>query len=126
MLAHKIFALVDNSKIINTIICDHYHVADGLAKNVIGINAFAVEVTQIPVAIGHTYINGVFKDLEDNIIVALPTTEDEVIILKSQNKELNQALTETTLLLAVQEEVAKQQTETITELSILLGGVSNV
>lgn len=126
MLAHKIFALISEQEVKNTIICDQYHVADGLAKNIYNNEAFAVEITQIPTAIGHSYIDGLFRDLDGNVVVALPTTEDEVIILKSQNNELNQALTETTLLLATQEEIAKQQSEAITELSMLRGGVSNV
>lgn len=126
LIAHNIFAIIKDNEVHNTIICEHYHTADGIAKSIYSPTAFAVDITQIPVSIGYNYIDGLFQDLEGNVINPLPTTEDEVILLKSQNNELNQALTETTLLLTTQEEIAKQQSEAITELSMLLGGVSNV
>lgn len=88
MLAHTIFALIQDKEVKNTIICEHYHIADGLAKSTLRHDAFAVEITQIPTAIGHTYENGVFKDTEGNIIEPLPTTQQEVQMLRNENEAL--------------------------------------
>lgn len=104
-IAQRVWAFIYENEVKNTIICDTYPMANMLAKNTISNDAFAVEITHIPTSVGHKYEDGNFKDLNGNVIAPLPNTEQEVNILKSQNNELNQALT---------------------ELSMLLGGLSNV
>lgn len=88
MVAHKIFALISEQEVKNTIICDQYHVADGLAKNIYNNEAFAVEITQIPTAIGHSYIDGLFRDLDGNVVNPLPTAEQKILSLKAENEAL--------------------------------------
>lgn len=122
MLAHTIFALIEDNKVQNTIICDYYHTADALAKNILGPEAFAVEITQIPTAIGHSYENGIFKDLDGNIVTPLPTSEQEVENLKVENNTLQSAVTELTVYSAMQEDRISIQENAITELSTLISG----
>lgn len=121
-VAHKIWALIHEDEVKNTIICDNYQTADGLAKNIINHSAFAIEITQIPTSIGHSYVDGVFKDLKGNIVDPLPTTEQEVVTLRTENETLNQALTESTMLIASKQEQIDEQAQAISELTILVVG----
>lgn len=107
MLAHKIFALISEQVVKNTIICEQYHVADGLAKNIYSNEAFAVEVSQIPVAIGFTYVDGVFKDSNGMVINALPTSLERLNEIQSENEALK----------------ASQASQDELIMSLMLGGV---
>lgn len=121
-IAQRVWAFVHKNEVKNTVVCDTYPMADMLAKTALGNEAFAVEITQIPTSIGHSYIDGVFKDLNGNIIAPLPTTEQEVATLRTENETLNQALTESTMLIASQQEQIDEQAQAISELTILVAG----
>lgn len=95
MIAQRIWALVSENKVQNTIVCETYPAADMLAKSTLGKDAFAIEITQIPTGIGDSYVDGVFKDKQGNVINSLPTAEIEVALLKSElamSKEINDTL----------------------------------
>lgn len=94
-IAQRTWAFILNEEVRNIIVCDNYPLADSLAKNILGNDSFAVEVTQIQTGIGHSYINGVFKDLNGNVIDPLPTTEQEVTVLKAENEDLKLQLATT-------------------------------
>lgn len=93
-IAQRVWAFIKDGEVKNVIVCKDYSTADALAKNVIGTEAFAVEITQIPTAIGQTYENGFFKDLEGNVIDPLPETEQEVVALRAENEALSQSQSE--------------------------------
>lgn len=94
-IAQKVFAFINENEVKNTIVCDNYPLADMLSKVAFGDGAFAIEITQIPTTIGHSYVNGVFKDLNENIIEPLPTAEQEVATLKAENENLKNQLATT-------------------------------
>lgn len=94
-IAQRVWAFVHENTVKNVIVCDTYQVADSLAKNTVDNTAFAVEITQIPVGIGHSYVDGVFKDLSGSVIDPLPTAEQEVVILKAENEDLKSQLATT-------------------------------
>lgn len=121
-IAQRVWAFINENEVKNIIVCDTYPVADNMAKISLGDDAFAVEITQIPTSIGHKYENGIFKDLEGNTITHLPTTEQEVVTLRTENETLNQALTESTMLIAAQQEQIDKQSQAISELTILVAG----
>ena len=87
-IAQRTFAFIDNAIVKNIIVCDNYQTADSLAKNVIGLKAFAVEVTQIQTTIGDGYFDGFFRNSDGEIIHSLPTAEQEVVALKTENEAL--------------------------------------
>lgn len=93
-IAQRVWAFIADSKVKNTIVCDNYPMADMLAKTTLGNEAFAVEITQIPTCIGHSYIDGIFKDLNGDVIDPLPTTEQEVVALRAENEALRQSQSE--------------------------------
>lgn len=93
-IAQRVWAFVHQNEVKNTIVCDTYPMADMLAKTALGNEAFAVEITQIPTGIGHKYENGVFKDLNGNVIDPLPTAEQEVVTLKAENEAFKQSQSE--------------------------------
>lgn len=95
MIAQRIWALISENTVQNTIVCETYPAADELAKLTLGTDAFAVEITQIPTGIGDGYENGIFKDKQGNVINPLPTAEQEVTVLKAElatAKEINDTL----------------------------------
>ncbi|MGX9134053.1 hypothetical protein ACWV26_06685 [Rummeliibacillus sp. JY-2-4R] len=94
-IAQRVWALISDNTVQNIIVSDTYPMADMLAKNTLGEEAFAVEITQIPTGIGHTYDNGVFIDKLGNVIDPLPTSEEEVITLKAENEDLKTQLATT-------------------------------
>ena len=65
MIAQRIWAFIKDNKVVNIIVCDNYALADSLAKSSLGVESFAVEITQIPTSVGDSYIDGVFKNKED-------------------------------------------------------------
>lgn len=109
MIAQRIWALIAENMVQNTIVCETYPAADQLAKLTLGSAAFAVEITQIPTGIGDSYENGVFKDKRGNEINPLPTAEEEVLMLKAKNIALETELLNTKL--ATAEMVEQQQTD---------------
>lgn len=85
MIVHQIFAQIYEEKVQNIIVCENYTMANWLAQQAYGEDAFAVECTQFACTIGDTYKNGVFYrviDGQNTIIYKTPTAEDEVTILQ--------------------------------------------
>lgn len=109
MIAQRIWALIAESIVQNTIVCETYPAADELAKLTLGTNAFAVEITQIPTGIGDSHENGIFKDKQGNVINLLPTAEEEVVVIKAKNTALETELLNTKL--ATAELVEQQQVD---------------
>lgn len=111
MIAQRIWALISENTVQNTIVCETYPAADELAKLTLGTDAFAVEITQIPTGIGDNYKGGIFWDKRGNVINPLPTAEQEVLELKAKNAALKTDLS-----------------DAVMELSMLIamGGVQNV
>lgn len=120
--AQRVWAFISDNEVKNVVVCDTYPMADSLAKNIYGVDSFAVEITLIPTGIGHKYENGMFKDSEGNVIESLPTTEQEVMTLRAENETLNQVVTESTMIIATQQEQIDEQAQAISELTILVAG----
>ena len=75
-----------------------YTAANDRAKTFHGSRAFAVDVTQIPVAIGDRYIAGRFYRNEEEI-KSLPTDEQEIAEIKSESESLSTDLSDVMLAL---------------------------
>lgn len=106
MTAHKIFALIFENIVKNTIICENYHIADSLAKTIIDADAFAVDITMIPVSIGDSHVDNVFKDSNGMVINALPTSLERINEIHSENEALK----------------ASQESQDELIMSLMLGG----
>lgn len=94
MIYHTIFAHIHDSEVKDISVGEFYE-ANEIAKMQYGDDAFAVEVTQYPVEIGDKFIDGYFKrevNGEMTIIDRIPTAEEEVQALKSENAELREQL----------------------------------
>lgn len=85
MIVHRVWALVSEELVKNTIVCDSYPVADNLAKMAFGDEAMAVEITQIRTQIGHKYVDGLFLDEDNEIIPVTPTVDQEIQRLLLEN-----------------------------------------
>ena len=86
MAAHLSFALIHNNTVAN-IAAGTYADCDAVAKATYGAEAFAVDITYIPVEIGDSYIDGVFS--RDGVTVERELSEEQTIkALKAQNEAL--------------------------------------
>lgn len=81
-MAHDIFALVFNGVVANVVV-GNYTDCDEVAKASYGNNAFAVDVTYIPVQSGDTYHDGIFERTVDGV-----THTIDPILSESQKIEL--------------------------------------
>lgn len=84
-MAHEIFALIHSGVVANVVV-GTFADCDAVAKASYGNNAFAVEVTRIPVQSGDAYHDGVFERTENGetvIIEALPTEADSINTLNN-------------------------------------------
>lgn len=88
MWCNQIFSLIHTDKIQNIIVCDNYEVANVIARNTYGDDAFAVETTLYPVSIGYKYQGGLFYDNDGNVIERNLTEEEEIRQLKYENDNL--------------------------------------
>lgn len=80
MICHTAFALIAQGEVKNVIVGDFYN-CNEIAKADYGNEAFAVEVTQIPVQPGDIYENGLFKrgiEGVKTIIEPIPTDREEI------------------------------------------------
>lgn len=98
MVVHMNFALIQDAEVKNIIVGDYYN-CNELAISTYGNDAFAVEVTQIPVSVGDKFENGFFKryniDLHDyEIINPIPTDRQEIDALTEENKALRELITD--------------------------------
>lgn len=90
-MAFEIFALIFEETVKNIVVGGYYD-CDQAAKATYGSEAFAVEVTYIPVAIEDRYEDGVFKRLVDGewvIIEPVPTEKDRIAKLEAENATLS-------------------------------------
>lgn len=84
-MAHEIFALIHNGVVANVVV-GTFADCDAVAKASYGNNAFAIEVTRIPVRSGDAYHDGVFERTENGetfTIEALPTEADNINTLNN-------------------------------------------
>lgn len=85
MLVHQIYAIIKKETIDNIIVCENYTIANDLAK-MIDKESIAVDVTYYPVRIGDKYVEGLFRDKNNNeIINAMPTEKESINILKKDS-----------------------------------------
>ena len=77
-MAHEVFALIFNGVVANVVV-GSYTDCDGVAKATYGNNAFAVDVTYIPVQPNDTYHDGIFERTVDGV-----TTTVEPVLSESQ------------------------------------------
>lgn len=100
MIVHEVFAQIVDGKVINIIVGDNYPTADHLTKCVFGSNAFVVDCLQYKCAIGDLYHDGNFWRVdeetgEETQIEYVPTQEQQVSALTSENEELTMTLADT-------------------------------
>lgn len=84
-MAHEVFALILHGVVAN-IVVGNYEECNKVAVDLYGEQAFAVEVTRIPVQINDTYHDGIFERTENGETVTiqpLPTESDNIETLKS-------------------------------------------
>lgn len=89
MAVHTIFALINEGEVQNTVVGE-YTDCDQAAKSMYGQEAFAVDVTQIPVQIGDSY-DGAFHRVvngETITIDPIPTDSQQIAALTASNEEL--------------------------------------
>lgn len=104
MLAQRVFALINNEKIENLIVCDTYPVAADLAEASLGKGAVAVDVSKYPVRIGDRYIEGLFYEKNSNeLINPLPTEKEEIQLLKNESQAKDELILDNAYRVAVLE-----------------------
>lgn len=96
MIAHRLFAEIEDGVVQNIIVCDDYELANQLSRATYGPAAFAVDCTQYPIEIGSLWKdNKFFRKYEDGTemeVRYIPTAEEEIEILRVENEELTLAL----------------------------------
>lgn len=103
MLVHQIYAIIKNNVIDNIIVCENYTVANDLAK-MIDKESFAVDVTYYPVRIGDKYVEGLFRDKNNNeIINAMPTEKESINIIKEENLKKDELILDNAYRVAILE-----------------------
>ena len=93
MLVHQTYAQIFKNEVKNIIVADDYHIANWVTEAAYGEEALAVDITQIPCGIGDAYHDNNFYRVdpdtgEEERIVPLPTQEQQVQKLVSENEEL--------------------------------------
>lgn len=103
MVTHNIYAQIYNETVENVMVCDNYEMANWITRMSYGDEAFAVECMQFPCTIGDKYYDGKFyrvsEDGKETPIEYVPTQEEQVIMLESENSELKKQITDTQLAL---------------------------
>lgn len=106
MAVHTIFAQIHRGIVKNVVVGDYYN-CDIAAKQTYGIEAFAFEVTQIPVEIGDTYEQGEFYRFVNGHkkkIDPIPTDSERILALEETGDATTELLEEVaTLLLEIAE-----------------------
>lgn len=91
---HTAFAQIYEGAVVNTVI-GLYGDCDQTAKDIYGPEAFAIEITQIPVQPGDIYRDGYFFRMEngkETMIEAIPTDSEKIDQLIAENKALRDEL----------------------------------
>lgn len=95
MLIHQVYAQIFEEKIKNIVVCDNYEMANYLARATYGDTAFAVDCSQYPCQINDRYINQTFYQSDGTtMITCMPTQEQQIQILETENTDLQLALVE--------------------------------
>lgn len=101
MFEHQVFAIITNEKIENIMVCDNYELANQIARDVYGQEAFAVDCRQYPCGIGDGYFDGAFYHRDSNAVIErLPNEKEEIETLKAENLRLQENITNLELALA--------------------------
>lgn len=100
MIVHEVFAQIENEEVVNIIVCENYPTADHLTKCIYGDKSFAVDCLQYPCRIGDKYHDGYFWHInqetgEETKVEYVPTQEQQVSALTSENEELTMTLADT-------------------------------
>lgn len=93
-MAHEVYALIFNGVVANVVV-GTYTDCDAVAKATYGNNAFAVEVTYIPVQPEDTYHDGIFeRTVDGSTITVTPVLSEEQQIsqLLAANKAIRDEL----------------------------------
>ena len=103
MIVHTIFALIHDSEVKNVVVGEYYD-CNIAAMQAYGNDAFAIEVTQIPVQINDRYQNGIFLrynpvTAQMDVIEPIPTVEEDVTVLKAKNEVTDNSLVDIQLAL---------------------------
>lgn len=91
---HTVFAQICDGVVVNVAVGTYYN-CDQAAKDVFGDEAFAVEVTQIPVQPDDIYRDGEFFRVEDGVetlIERIPTDSEKIDQLIAENRMLRTEL----------------------------------
>lgn len=123
MTAHTIFAQIWNGIVQNIMICDDYEMANQFSRASYGDDAFAVDCMQYPCQIGDKYHDGQFYQIiegEEIPIEYVPTQEQQVEALNTENMELKRQVTDLQLALTEQyeENLTLQDEVTNTQLAL--------
>ena len=109
MTVHTVFAQIFSS-IVRNIVVGEYYDCDIAAKSTYGIEAFAIDVTQIPVQIDDLYEDGNFYRMvngKKKKIEPIPTDSQKVESLMSSTQSANELLEEVATLLLELAEAAE-------------------
>lgn len=100
-MAHKIFAVLVNNKIVELGVWDDdsasYSLANEFAKIHFGSNAMAIDVTDYPVAVEDSYVDGEFyrnMNGESKKIDRIPTYVERLDLLEQKVKDIEKMLEE--------------------------------
>lgn len=101
MAVHTVFAQIYSGIVRNIVVGDYYD-CDIAAKSTYGIEAFAIDVTQIPVQIDDLYEQGEFYRMvngKKKKIEPIPTDTERVNSLLTSTQNTNELLEEVATLL---------------------------
>ena len=89
MIVHQVYAHISEGVVQNVIVCDNYDMANWLARQVYGDDAFALDCLQYPCAAGDIYRDGRLyrKDPEteeETAIEYIPTPEEQVTVMTEE------------------------------------------
>ena len=95
MVAHMVFALIDEGIVKNTVVGEYYD-CDQVAKATYGEKAFAVEITYIPAQIGDTYDGTFHREVDGEVtdIKPVPTEAAQIATLTESLNNIEIALVE--------------------------------
>lgn len=111
MIVHQVYAMIYEEEVKNVFVCDNYGKANFLARATYGDDAFAVDCLQFPCYAGCKYKENTFYEMDGTkVIEYVPTQEQQVQKLKTENTNLQLTLTEQyEANLALQKEVTNTQ-----------------
>ena len=101
MAVHTVFAQISSGIVRNIVVGDYYD-CDIAAKSTYGIEAFAIEVTQIPTQIDDLYEDGKFYRMvngKKKWIEPIPTDSQKIDSLMQSNGSTSELLEEVATLL---------------------------